>query len=115
MITFTKKVNELQCFKEVDGSQNIVHTIIWTLIATNDVDGFESYGMRTQVPKLPNTEFVSFDTLTEDIVLSWIDLYTSPLQMDSAMKYLENIFKQKEEQISRLPPWQKNEELVIIT
>ena len=105
MITFSKNISELVCYKNIDGEPDIVHTVVWTLKATNDEGQSETFGMRTEIPNLANAEFVPFETLTEDIVQSWIDLFTPPLRLQSAMKYLEETLAEKEVQIARTPPW----------
>ena len=110
MITFSKSVTELQCFKDVDGVQDLVHTVIWTLVGTseNTPGGelfVETFGMRTEVPNLPSTEFTPFDSLDEQTVLGWIDLYTPAQRLAAAEQYITNAIDERKTQAYRTPPW----------
>ena len=110
MITFKKDINELICFKDVDGVQDLVHTVVWTLLAADsevlDDDSTikESFGMRCEIPNLPNTEFTPFNTLDEQTVLEWIDLYTPAQRMQAAEQYLIDAINEKKTQSYRAPP-----------
>lgn len=106
MITFKKDINELICFKDVDGVQDLVHTVVWTLIATDEDTGdFETFGMRTEVPNLPSSQFTPFNALDEQTVLDWIDLYTPSLRMQAAQQYAANSINERKAQNYRVPPW----------
>lgn len=106
MITFTKDVNELVCFKDIDGVQDLVHTVVWTLIATDNVTSdFETFGMRTEVPNLDASGFTPFSSLDEQTVLDWIDLFTPTQRIQAAEQYLINTINERKAQTYRAPPW----------
>ena len=107
MITFTKNVNELVCFKAVDGVQDVIHTIIWTLTADDGEGTCGTFGMRTEVPNLPSSGFVPFSSLDEATVFEWIDLYTPVQRMEAAKQYLVDDIKQRKTQTMLPPPWAK--------
>lgn len=105
MITFSKSVNELVCFKDIDGVQDVIHTIVWTFTADDGEGGKSSFGMRTEVPNLPSPSFVPFSALTEATVLEWIDLYTPVQRIEAAKQYMINEIAQRKEQAAYSPPW----------
>lgn len=106
MITFKKDINNLICFKDVDGVQDLVHTVVWTLIASDEEAGqFETFGMQTVIPKLPTDEFTPFNELDEQTVLGWIDIYTPPQRMQAAEQYLVNSINERSTQVYYAPPW----------
>lgn len=106
MITFKKDINELICFKDVDGVQDLVHTVVWTLIATDEDTGdSEAFGVRTEVPNLSTSEFTPFEDLGEQTVQGWIDSYTPIQRLDAAQQYLINSINERKTHISRIPPW----------
>ena len=105
MITFTKQIGELECYKNIGENQNVVHTVVWTLIAQHESGLVEAFGMRCDVPLLANSGFVNYQELTEETVLGWIDLYTPALKMQAAKKYLESTINERLEKITLSPPW----------
>ena len=105
--TFSKYVNELVCFKNISGAQDVIHTIVWTLVAQDSEGGYGTFNMRTEVPNLPSSGFVPFSSLDEATVSEWIDLYTPVQRMEAAKQYLLSDIEQKKTQTMLPPPWAK--------
>jgi hypothetical protein len=103
-ITYTKTINSLQSYKEVDGNTDVVFTINWNL--NGDDNGVTAFTPgTTTVPYIAGQPFTPFADLTEAQVLNWIDIYTTLV----AMNQYENIVSQsilaKQQLVSLPPPW----------
>jgi len=105
MIVYTKKINSVQAYKELDGEVNVVYNIYWSLIGTEDTYTTSCPAM-TYVPTIAGSTFVPFDQLTEEIVLGWIDTYT-PLVVIEQYKNSVNQSLLSQQQIDTPTlPWQ---------
>lgn len=106
-VTYTKQINSMDCYSEIDGNSDVVFTINWTLVGTDDV--FEAnYRCSTEVPYVSGQPFTPFNELTEEQVISWIEEYTSP---DWMTQYEETIVRDiniKKTIITPTLPWQAN-------
>lgn len=105
MITYNKLINSLQCYSSIDGYTDVVFTINWTFVATeNNLNA--SLPCSTQVPVIAGQEFIPYADLTEAQVLAWIDEYTAPEIMQSYMDQLAGNIEQQKTIVNPPLPWQ---------
>ena len=87
--------------------QNVVTTVHWTLIATDDQYSASSYGASGVGTPTPEA-FISYDDLTEEEVISWV---TTALGGEEAVQQMkDNLVAQIETKKapksgSMTPPW----------
>ena len=58
----TWKVQHLKAFSELKGKENVVYSVYWQLGSVNKLTELDN----------PSGDFIPFEKLTEDIVLSWV-------------------------------------------
>jgi hypothetical protein len=72
-ITYTMKIDSLDCVPALDGLSNVVTRAIWTMTGT-DGDLTASTSASTEFPApTPEQPFISFDELTEATVIGWVE------------------------------------------
>ncbi|WP_296683334.1 hypothetical protein [Flavobacterium sp.] len=73
MINFEWNINPMDCIIDDDGMINIIQTVHWRLIGT-DENGISSdvYGAQS-FPKPSEGGFIPFEELTKEIVVSWLE------------------------------------------
>jgi len=102
-ITYTKIINSMGCYAQIDGQTNVVFTIQWSLVGTED-SYTANVPCSTAVPYVAGDTFIPYADLTQDEVLAWIDQYT-PAEQITALEnqIVDNIAKQKEVTYPTLP------------
>lgn len=104
MIVYTKTISAMQAYKELDGQQNLVFSIMWNLVG--EEGGFTtSCPAITYVPYIPGQPVIPFSELTESQVLSWIDTYTTLAQMQQYENTVAFSLLQQRQQETPALPW----------
>lgn len=69
--TYTWSILKLECAVNEDGKENVVKSISWQLTAT---DGTNTTGLvnNSQIELNPDAPFISYEDLTEEVVLGWV-------------------------------------------
>ena len=80
MITYTWTVVQMDAYPEVDGEQDVVFTVYWTLSGTDGTYSGSTYGS-AGVTVNPDEPFTPYADLTEEQVLGWI--WTSGVDKDA--------------------------------
>lgn len=104
-IIYSKYINSMGCYTQIDGETDVVFTILWQL---NGVDGVfnDSILCKTQVPYTAGQPFIPYADLTQEQVMAWIDQYTPAEQMAIWKQAVsDNIATQQAIQYPPLP-WQ---------
>lgn len=73
MINFEWNVNPMDCVINEDGLTNVVQTVHWRLIGTDD-NGVSSdvYGAAS-FPKPEAEGYIPFEQLTKEIIVGWLE------------------------------------------
>jgi len=78
-MTKTITINALECYPNLNGLENIVKNISWTLIVNETINGnVETVSITgtTQVPEADSNTFTPFASLTAEQVVGWVNAYT---------------------------------------
>lgn len=101
----TWTITKLQCLDRVDSHANVVQTVYWKRKLVDDVYTAETDGACDV--GAPTGEFVNYDDLTQDIVISWIVNILDVAGIDSVLQ--DNINTQKKPVVVVPPlPWANN-------
>ena len=93
--TYTWKINAVDCYTSKDGLENVAYNVHWTLIATNGEHTAYSIGVHSIGSPNPDN-FVAFEDLTEDDVISWISAAMDVEQMRANLdKQIEDLVAPK--------------------
>lgn len=104
MITYTKTIDSMQAYKEIDGEANVVFGIFWNLIGTEN--GFTaSCPATTYVPYTAGQAFTPYAELTQAQVFAWIDQYTPLAQLQSFQNTIAFALQQQQQQETPTLPW----------
>jgi hypothetical protein len=72
-ITYSMKIDSLDCVPSLDELSNVVTRAIWTMTGT-DGDLTASTSASTEFPApSPEQPFISFEDLTEATVIGWVE------------------------------------------
>jgi hypothetical protein len=72
-ISYTLKIDSLDCVPALDGLSNVVTRAIWTMTGT-DGDLTASTSASTEFPApTPEQPFIAFEDLTEETVIGWVE------------------------------------------
>ena len=104
MITYTKTVNSLQSYKEIDGEADVVFNINWSLVGEENGVTVSCPAM-TSVPYTAGSQFIPFDQLTEADVINWIDTYTTLAAMQQYQNTVSFVIQQQSQQVTPPLPW----------
>lgn len=94
MINFNWVTNPLDCVIDEDGLTNVVQTVHWRLIGT-DENGVSSdvYGAQS-FPKPKAEGYIPFEELTQEIIIGWLgsvlDVPTLKKQIEDAIYLINN-------------------------
>ena len=94
MVNFKWNVNPMDCVIDEDGLTNVVQTVHWRLIGT-DENGVSSdvYGAQS-FPKAEAEGYIPFEDLTEEIVVGWLtsvlDVPAMEAQIEAAINLINN-------------------------
>lgn len=103
MVVYEKRISSMQAYKEIDGSQNVVFAINWTLVG-RDGSVEAACPATTTVPYIAGSSFTPFDQLTEAQVLQWIEEYTPVAYMQGYKNTIDfTIAQQTQQEIPPLP------------
>lgn len=105
-ITYTKVINQLTCYSEVDGETDVVFTINWTLFGNEGTLSASGY-YGTSVPLNTGEPFIPYADLTQEQVLAWIDEYTDPTLMASYYQYIADKIEEQKIVVTPPLPWQQ--------
>jgi hypothetical protein len=103
-ITYTKVINSLTCYSDIDGETDVVFTINWFLNG-NEGNLYASYSCATSVPYTAGQPFIPYAELTQEQVLAWIDEYTDFDMMASYYQYIDNNIEQQKVVVTPPLPW----------
>lgn len=88
MTTYTWSIKKIKVATNYQGHQNVVKNVQWFLTADND--GSQKTIMGSCLLEDPTDTFIDYDSLTESVVISWVE-QTLGLEKISRMKEgLEN-------------------------
>lgn len=104
MITYTKRVDSLQSYKEIDGATDIVFNIYWSLVGTQDGITVTCPAL-TSVPFIAGSSYIPYDQLTEADVIGWIDTYTTLAAMQQYENTVSFAIQQQSQQVAPPLPW----------
>jgi hypothetical protein len=103
-IAYTKTINSMQAYKDIDGETNVVFSIMWNLVG--EENGFStSCPVTTNVPYTAGQPFTPYDQLTQAQVLAWIDEYTPLAQMQAFQNTVSFSLQQQQQQEMPPLPW----------
>lgn len=102
MITYGKKIESLAVYKNLDGKQNYVYGVGWVLWGEEDGVG-ASIAMYTEVPS-QDGEFIPYESLTEEILLGWVEQYTPAEHVTNGKATVESRIRDKQTK-DLLPPY----------
>ena len=97
-ITNTWSVSQLNCYPELDGEQDVVFTVHWTLNGTDGTYNGSVYGS-VGVTLDPDAPFTPYADLTEAQVIGWVQ---DALGEEQVASYEANVAQQIADQID--PP-----------
>jgi hypothetical protein len=103
-ITYTKVINSLTCYSDIDGETDVVFTINWNLNG-NEGNLYASYPCATSIPYTAGQPFIPYADLTQEQVLAWIDEYTDPDMMASYYQYISDNIEQQKVVVTPPLPW----------
>lgn len=89
-----------------DTLENAVVDVQWKKIATDSEGNTSTYLGRTKLTAedVSNSDFVSFTSLTEELVKGWIQNSITEKQMSQIDLILQDRIN-KQNTVSRMPPW----------
>jgi hypothetical protein len=103
-ITYTKIINSLTCYSDIDGETDVVFTINWFLNGNEGVLN-ASFPCSTSVPVNTGNPFIPYADLTQEQVLLWIDEYTDADMMTSYYQIVANNIEQQKVVVTPPLPW----------
>ena len=103
MINFSKKIANLRVYKNLNNNANSVYGIAWILEAEENGVVAQTY-MYTSIPQL-STNFIRYEDLTEDLLLSWIDTFTPETYMAENKARVQIDLEDKKTKDTILPYW----------
>jgi len=103
-VTYTKLINSLTCYSQIDGESDVVFTINWTLFGNEGVLS-ASLPCGTSVPYVAGDPFIPYADLTQEQVLSWIDEHTDPDMLASYYQIVADNIEQQKVVVTPPLPW----------
>jgi len=70
MVTTEWKIVSVKAFKKLNGKKNVVSQVQWSVTATEDTLNGSVYG--NQDLQIDQSNFTSFDQLTEQTMVGWV-------------------------------------------
>lgn len=112
MITYTWKINRLDCSPLENGLENVVKVAHWTLTATDENGVSSSISNSYPFQGATSNSFINYSDLTEEVVSGWLQ---NSLDTGFLYKKLsDEILSQYQPPIISPPlPWIKVEEPII--
>ena len=91
MNTYTWKINAVDCYTSKDGLEKVAYNVHWSFFATDGEHNASMIGVQS-VGEPNQDNFVPFDQLTEEQVVSWItasmDVEQMQLNLDKQIEEL---------------------------
>ena len=91
MNTYTWKINAVDCYNSKDGLEKVAYNVHWSFFATDGENNASMIGVQSVGEPNPDN-FVPFDHLTEEQVVSWItasmDVEQMQLNLDKQIEEL---------------------------
>lgn len=103
-VSYTKTINSMQAYKDIDGETNVVFSIMWNLVG--EENGFTtSCPATTYVPYTAGQPFTPYEELTQAQVSVWIDEYTPLIQMQQYQSMVAYSLQQMQNVETPSLPW----------
>ena len=94
MITYKWNVNPMDCVIDDDGLSNVVQTVHWRLIGTDENGVSSSVYGAASFPKPEAEGYIPFEDLTQEIILGWLetvlDIPAFEKQIEDAIYLINN-------------------------
>ena len=95
MNNYTWKINAVDCYTSKDGLEKVAYNVHWSYFATNGEHTASMIGVQSVGDPNPDN-FVAFEDLTEDDVISWISAAMDVEQMQANLdKQIEDLVAPK--------------------
>ena len=95
MNNYTWKINAVDCYTSKDGLEKVAYNVHWSYFATNGEHTASMIGVQSIGEPNPDN-FVAFEDLTEDDVISWISSAMDVEQMQANLdKQIEDLVAPK--------------------
>ena len=95
MNTYTWKINAVDCYTSKDGLEKVAYNVHWSFFATDGENNASMIGVQSVGEPNPDN-FVPFDQLTEEQVVSWIAASMDVEQMQANLdKQIEDLVAPK--------------------
>lgn len=115
MINYTWSIIKMDVISSLDGLNNVVKHIEWSLLAEKDIDGTNYsalYAGSADLTSPDQQNFTSYDQITFELALNWVQQYLGESLISDLKKDLENqidnlLEQQNQIQLVNLPlPWE---------
>lgn len=95
MKNYTWKINAVDCYTSKDGLEKVAYNVHWSYFATEGEHTASMIGVQSVGEPNPDN-FVAFEDLTEDDVISWIEAAMDVEQMQANLdKQIEDLVSPK--------------------
>lgn len=95
MNNYTWKINAVDCYTTKDGLEKVAYNVHWSYFATNGEHTASMIGVQSIGEPNPDN-FVAFEDLTEEQVVSWIEAAMDVEQMKANLdKQIEDLIAPK--------------------
>ena len=95
MNNYTWRINAVDCYTSKDGLEKVAYNVHWSYFATNGEHTASMIGVQSIGEPNPDN-FVAFEDLTEDDVISWISASMDVEQMQANLdKQIEDLVAPK--------------------
>jgi len=95
MNNYTWRINAVDCYTSKDGLEKVAYNVHWSYFATNGEHTASMIGVQSVGEPNPDN-FVAFENLTEDDVISWISAAMDVEQMQANLdKQIEDLVAPK--------------------
>lgn len=88
--TYTWTVSSMQCYPEIDGQQNVVFTVGYTIEATDGTYYARIMGTQPISLSSDKTSFTPYAELTSNQVLSWVKDALGTVGIDNVQQQLDD-------------------------
>ena len=105
--TYTWTVSSMQCYPEIDGQQNVVFTVGYTVEATDGTYYARIMGTQPISLSSDKTSFTPYAELTSSQVLSWVKDALGASGINSVKKQLDDYLQKltKPQIVTNPLPW----------
>lgn len=104
MITYTWNINKIYTQPLLNGLTNVIHTIDFSYIGTDENNNTSFIQFPTLLPEPLNENFIAYNNITEEMVISWLELILNIEDLQQSI--IEKIEIIKNPPIIEIPfPW----------